>query len=98
VISDPRTAVLPPCLRCGAVPDVEWIEITAFGREPSWLPGESLCSTAGCVDAGGSRRVPLDRCRICRRPVGDIHSGACSEVVLSKVDDPCRVAMADCGP
>jgi hypothetical protein len=99
VISDPRAAVLPPCLRCGALPDVEWAEISTFGQaEPSYLPGRSLCPTVGCVDEKGSRWVPLNRCRVCQRPAGDIHSGACSEMVLSKIDDPCRVATVDCGP
>jgi len=99
VITDPRAVVLPPCLRCGALPDVEWIEVTAWGDlEPQYEPGRSLCSTVGCVDENGRRHVPLDRCRICRRPVGDIHSGACASIVLAKVDDPCRVSLADCGP
>lgn len=98
-LSDPRSAVVPPCLRCGALPDVEWIEVTAVGdAEPSYLPGRSPCSTVGCLDADGRRHVPLDRCRICRRPVGDIHSGACTPMVLAKVDDPCRVSIDDCGP
>lgn len=78
---------------------MEWLEISSLGQVDPWfVPGRSLCLTVGCVDENGSRWVPLDRCRICRRPPGDIHSGACSEMVLSKVDDPCRVAMVDCGP
>ena len=96
MIADPRTVVLPTCPRCGATPDVQWIEVSSFGAEPSYLPGRSLCPTVGCVDENGCRDVPLDRCRICARPIGDIHSGACASIVLAKLDDPCRVSLADC--
>ena len=94
--------VAPPCDRCGGLIEVDWVDITTLGDlgrgVRRFMAGETRCLTAGCCDEKGSKRVPLNRCRICQRPVGDIHSGACSEMVLSKVDDPCRVAMADCGP
>lgn len=76
-----------PCDRCGLVdPDMVWIEVTAWGDlEPSYVRGRA-CSTPGCGTT----------CPICKREPGDIHSGACSPFVLTKLEDPTRVSRADC--
>jgi hypothetical protein len=75
------------CERCGAVLDVEWIDITALGdAEPQFIPGRSTCPTAGCGTT----------CPICHRPPGDIHSGACAPIVLAKATDQVRVTREDC--
>lgn len=75
------------CERCGAIVDVDWIEITAFADpEPSYVQGQRRCPTSGCGTT----------CPICRRPVGDIHSGACAPIVLGKVTEQVWVTRADC--
>jgi hypothetical protein len=75
------------CERCGAVKDVHWVEITSLGdSEPRYVQGMSRCPTQGCGTT----------CPICRRPPGDIHSGACAPIVLGKVDDRTRVTREDC--
>jgi hypothetical protein len=75
------------CGRCGAVMDVDWVEITAMGDpEPRYVPGMSRCPTEGCGTT----------CPICRRPPGDIHSGACTPFVLGNLADPVRVTREDC--
>lgn len=84
----PVTGDVFRCSRCTApMLGVEWIEISAFGyREPSYVPGRATCPTKGCGTT----------CPICHREPGDIHSGACSPFVLSKLTDPCRVSREDC--
>jgi hypothetical protein len=50
----------PNCRRCGVLAEATWCEVTMFGdREPQYLLGQSTCVTPGCVDAEGSRYVPL---------------------------------------
>jgi hypothetical protein len=76
-----------PCGRCGALVDVDWIEVSTLGDpEPSYVPGQIVCPTEGCGTT----------CPICHRPPGDIHSGACSPFVLAKLIDPCRITRSDC--
>lgn len=76
------------CERCGAVVEVEWIDITAYGdTEPQYVQGRrSACPTKGCGTT----------CPICQREPGDIHSGACAPIVLAKVEDQTRVSREDC--
>lgn len=91
--------VPPPCDRCAGRIEVDWIDVSAWGDAGrSFVPGETRCLTAGCCDEKGSKRVPLDRCRICRRPVGDIHEARCSPLVLAKLDEGYRVQPSDCAP
>jgi hypothetical protein len=74
--------------RCGArLVDVEWADVTALGDlEPRYVLCAGRCPRPGCGTT----------CPICRRPPGDIHSGACSPFVLTKLVDPCRVSREDC--
>lgn len=76
------------CDRCGAVLEVDWVEITTLGdAEPRYVQGyRELCPTKGCGTT----------CPICHRPPGDIHSGACGPVMATKADDPTRVTCEDC--
>lgn len=76
------------CRTCGAMRDAEWVDVSSFGDQgPRYTPGRAEpCPTRGCGTT----------CPICRRDVGDIHSGACSPFVLSKLTDPCRVSREDC--
>jgi hypothetical protein len=75
------------CPICGVEVDCDWLEISAFGdAQPSFAPGKYVCPTPRCGQV----------CKVCRREVGDIHSGACSAIVLAKIDDPCRVSREDC--
>jgi hypothetical protein len=75
------------CKRCGAVMDVDWIEVTALTDiEPRYIQGRTECPTADCGTT----------CPICHRPPGDIHSGACAPIVLGKAADPTRVSPEDC--
>lgn len=87
--SDPHsvTRELLRCERCGEpMVDVAWVEISAFGDvEPRYVPGRARCPTPGCGTT----------CPVCRRELGDIHSGACSFIV-EKLQDPCRVSREDC--
>lgn len=65
----------------------DWAEVTALGdRQPRFVPTRVSCPTPRCGEV----------CRTCRREPGDIHSGACSWAVLSKVADPCWVSIEDC--
>jgi hypothetical protein len=84
----PVTGELLRCGRCRApMVDVDWVEIRSMGdREPSYVAGRARCPTKGCGTT----------CPICRREPGDIHSGACSPFVLTKLVDPCRVSREDC--
>jgi hypothetical protein len=93
-----RAYVPPPCPRCGATPDVHWFDVSAYGdQERSYLPDHrALCPTLNCVGEDGNGLVPLDRCRTCRRPVGDVHTAACADMVLAKIDRPCYVSTEDC--
>lgn len=83
-----RPAESALCRRCAApLEDVEWVEVATLGDpEPRYVMGRSRCPTEGCGTT----------CPICRRPPGDIHSGACSPFVLTNLEDPCRVTKADC--
>lgn len=78
----------PPCSRCGTtLVDVEWADVRTMGDlEPRHVLCAGRCPREGCGTT----------CPICRRPVGDIHSGACSPFVLTKLTDPCRVSVEDC--
>jgi hypothetical protein len=57
------------CYRCSKPGHVEWCEITAFGDpEPRFVRGESYCTTPGCTDEDGSRRLePLTPEQMLRR-------------------------------
>lgn len=89
--------VPPPCDRCRGRVEVDWIDVTRLGHPyREYAPGETRCLTPGCCDEQGSKRVELHRCRICRRPVGDIHTAECAPIVLAKVDQPHRVSLEDC--
>lgn len=96
--------VPPPCDRCGGKIEIDWVEVTNFTDMVAgfhrYMAGETRCLTPGCADEHGSRRVPLGRCRICRRPVGDVHTAECAPLVLAKAADPnpCRVQHSDCQP
>lgn len=90
----------PPCLRCGALPEVDWVDVSTWGdAEPTYVPGLTTCPTSGCVDEHGSRQVPLERCPICHRPPGDIHEGRCAPIVLARKKrgemEPCRIGHDD---
>lgn len=84
---NPATGEQAECGRCGVLlVDVDWVEVTTFGEaEPRYVLGRSRCPTEGCGTT----------CPVCRRPPGDIHSGACSFIV-DKLQDPCRVSREDC--
>lgn len=76
------------CERCGAVLDVDWVDVTTYGDvEPQYVQGRrGPCPTEGCGTT----------CPICHRAPGDIHSGECAPIVLAKVEDRTRVTREDC--
>lgn len=72
------------CDRCGAAADA-YVEVTTLGDiEPRYLV--TRCSQSGCGTT----------CPICRRAVGDIHSGACMPLVEAKLTDKVYVTRQDC--
>lgn len=42
------------CERCHGEVDVDWLDTTTVGGEPSRLPGDLTCLTPGCVGPGGT--------------------------------------------
>jgi hypothetical protein len=57
------------CYRCRLPGHVDWCDVSAFGdAEPVYIRGESYCTTPGCTDADGSRRLePLSPAEMMRR-------------------------------
>lgn len=50
----------PPlsCYRCGQPGHAEWIDVASYANpEPVWYPGRQWCTTPGCTDPDGSRRL-----------------------------------------
>lgn len=79
-----HTDMPPRCLRCGERPAVRWVEIGTFGQPDRSMPGGLRCLTPGCVDENGSDLVPAERCRICERPIGEVHTAECSPIINAK--------------
>lgn len=80
---------LGSCQRCGGFADVETIEISSLGDATTrYIDGVSRCWDIQCGNV----------CPICRRPPGDIHSGACGPVIVHKNigEDATRVTASDC--
>jgi len=46
------------CYRCGQPGYTDWIDVRRISdREPQWRAGEQYCTTDGCTDLDGSRRL-----------------------------------------
>lgn len=84
------------CLRCGAIPDINWFDITAAGEDVAVIPGRSVCTTDNCLDDNGSDQVPLSRCRSCGRPPGEVHGPDCGPLMFDKLERPHIITKEDC--